>query len=143
MSYKGSCLCGCVCYEISEHIISFQYCYCSRCRRTTGSAHASNLITAPDQFQWTKGSDLVGRFEPKDAKHYATGFCKNCGSNLPWLTQSRQAMIIPAGTLDESFNNTPERNIFWGDKAPWYQLPTTLDTFNSVPGKSEVCRLDD
>jgi hypothetical protein len=51
----------------------------------TGSAHLANLLVNPDQFQWISGEEAVGRYEPAEAKHFATAFCKRCGSTVPWL----------------------------------------------------------
>ena len=94
---NGSCLCGKVRYEfINEHRV-FQYCHCSRCRKFTGSSHASNIIVDPEKFTWKAGEEHIGRYEHPDAKHFATTFCKVCGSSLPWLTQSWKAVVIPAG----------------------------------------------
>ena len=100
-SIKGSCLCGAVSYQFHGPEYIFQYCHCSRCRKFTGSAHASNIIISPDQFEWLTGADQIGRYEHPEAKHFATCFCRQCGSSLPWAAQSGGAMIIPAGTLDE------------------------------------------
>ena len=97
----------------------FQHCHCSRCRKFTGSAHAANIIVDPKQFEWLSGEDLVGRFEHPDAKHYATCFCKNCGSSLPWMAQSGRSVVIPAGTLDEDPEIRPIQNIYWDSRAAW------------------------
>jgi len=82
-SIKGSCLCQAVSYQFHGPEYVFQYCHCSRCRKFTGSAHASNIIVDPKQFEWLSGEDQVGRFEHPQAKHFATCFCKTCGSSLP------------------------------------------------------------
>lgn len=141
--YTGSCLCQSVSYQITTPFITFQYCHCSRCRKVTGSAHASNIIMNPEQFQWLKGEELVGRFEPAEAKNFASCFCKQCGSTLPWMAQSGKAIIIPAGTLDNGPDCLPERNLFWDSRAPWYTFNQQLDAYPTLPGKSEACRLDD
>ena len=94
----GSCLCGDVTYEVSGNIGIFQYCHCSRCRKFTGSAHSAHILIDPKNFEWLSGEDLVGRYEHPQAKHYATSFCKNCGSSLPWLAQSGKSIMITAGT---------------------------------------------
>ena len=60
---KGSCVCGIITYEITPPFKIFQYCYCSRCRKFTGSAQASNLFVPPSHFQWLQGQEHVGRFE--------------------------------------------------------------------------------
>ena len=96
----GSCLCENVAYKISGNLGIFQYCNCSRCRKFTGSAFASNLLVSPGDFRWLRGQDFVRRFELAETKHFATAFCNNCGSSLPWLAQTRKALVVPAGTLD-------------------------------------------
>jgi len=116
----GSCLCKKIHYEISGNMGVFQYCHCSRCRKITGSAHASNLFVAPDDFKWLSGEEWVGRYDPADTKYFATCFCKNCGSTLPWLSKSGRVVIIPAGTLDGNPEIEPSQNIYCGSGAEWY-----------------------
>ena len=129
---KGSCLCQAVSYQFHGPEYVFQYCHCSRCRKFTGSAHASNIIIDPKQFEWLSGEELVGRFEHPEARHFATCFCKQCGSSLPWLSQSGTAMIIPAGTLDEDPGIRPTQNIFWKDRAPWRAAVEDLPQYDEL-----------
>jgi len=131
----GSCLCGEVTYCFTGEVKVFQYCHCSRCQKFTGSAHASNIIIDPEQFKWTKGKNFVGRYELAEAKHFATCFCKNCGSSLPWKTKSGKAFIVPAGTLDDDPKIKPRHNIYYADKAPWYDAPDSLVKYNELPIK--------
>lgn len=129
----GSCLCGDVHYQYQGDPLVFQYCHCSRCRKITGSAHGSNIIVTPDQFQWTKGEEMVGRYELPEAKHFSVCFCKTCGSNLPWLTQSGKAVVIPAGTLDDDPQAKPKHNIYMASKACWYDSPEELPKYDELP----------
>ena len=130
---RGSCLCGAVGYEFEGPVYVFQYCHCSRCRKFTGSAHGSNIIVNPKQFRWLRGEDRVGRFEHPEAKHFATCFCRNCGSSLPWLAQSGASVVVPAGTLDEDPEIRPTQNIYWGSRAPWREDPGTLEQHDELP----------
>lgn len=130
---KGSCLCGAVRYEIDDNLGIFQYCHCSRCRKFTGSAFAANLLVRPGDFRWTRGEELVGRYEIPEARHFATAFCRNCGSSLPWLSKSGKAVIVPAGTLDETPAIRPQQNIFCASRASWYTEPDTLPQFDELP----------
>jgi len=132
---KGSCLCGEVRYEITPPFKIFQYCHCSRCRKFTGSAHASNLFVPPSQFQWLQGQDRVGRYEHPQSKYFATCFCKVCGSSLPWAVQRGANIVVPTGTLDEDPGIEPHQNIFWASKAPWYASPDDLHKFDEFPTK--------
>jgi len=133
---SGSCLCGEVTYEFSGSIKVFQYCHCSRCQKITGSAHASNIIIDPNEFNWLTGEDNIGRFELAEAKHFASSFCKRCGSSLPWLTQSGKAVIIPAGTLDQDPEVKPQHNIYFADKASWYVNADDLIKYDALPIKN-------
>lgn len=129
----GSCLCGEVTYEFAEDIKVFQYCHCSRCRKFTGSAHAANIIIDPINFQWLTGEKSVGRFELAEARHFATSFCSKCGSSLPWLTKSGKAYVIPAGTLDQAASIKPVHNIYYADKAEWYEGACKLTMYDELP----------
>jgi hypothetical protein len=131
----GSCLCGKVSYELSGNMGIFQYCHCSRCRKFSGSAHSAALFVAPDQLQWLSGADWVGRYEPADTKHFATSFCKNCGSALPWQTKSGKAVVVPAGTLDDAPAIKPTQNLFCGSGASWYVESSTLPKHDEMPKK--------
>jgi hypothetical protein len=132
---NGSCLCGEVAYQLSGPLRSFKYCHCSRCRKVTGSAHAANLYVNLNQFTLVKGEALYGRYELEGAEFYATGFCKQCGSNLPWLTQTGQKMIIPAGSLDDEIEVTPSQNIFCGSQVNWYVDVSSIPKFDELPPK--------
>lgn len=132
---KGSCLCGEVAYEIDPPIKIFQYCHCSRCRKFTGSAHASNLFVPPAQFRWLKGEELVGRFEEPKAKYFATCFCKNCGSSLPWEVKGGKNVVIPAGTLDDDPGLKPQQSIFWDHRAAWYEETCDLNKYAEFPNR--------
>ncbi|MER2494190.1 GFA family protein [Catenovulum sediminis] len=132
---KGSCLCNQVQFEVQPPVQLFQYCHCSRCRKVTGSAHASNLYAKNSQLIWLKGEDLVQRYEVPDAKYFATCFCKHCGSALPWTVKGRDTLVIPAGSLDEDLDTTPLQSIHWASKANWYTSPNSIPHFDELPPK--------
>lgn len=129
----GSCLCGDVRYEITGNMGVFQYCHCSRCRKITGSAHAANLFVAPADFHWLEGESLVRRFEPSHTKYFATCFCEQCGSTLPWLSKSGKVVIIPAGTMDADPGVRPSQNIFCGSRPAWYVHASEMPENEEMP----------
>lgn len=131
--FKGSCLCGEVTYEIYGPFKMFQYCHCSRCRKSSGSAHASNLFVPPEQFKWTKGEKLLGRYEHPDAKYFASTFCKQCGSSLPWAVQGGKNIVVTAGTLDDDPGIRPMWNLFWKSKAAWFESTSDLPSHDEFP----------
>jgi len=131
--FSGSCLCGAVAYTIEPPFRTFQYCHCSRCRKFTGSAHASNLFCPSSQFRWTRGEDQVGRYEVPGTKYHATCFCKTCGSSLPWENQGGGMVMVPAGTLDDDPGQRPVRCIYWQSRAPWHVETHELEKFDELP----------
>ena len=130
---RGSCLCGTITYQIQGPFKIFQYCHCTRCRKFTGSAHTSSLFVSPEQFMWLTGKESIGRFEHPTAKYYATSFCKNCGSSLPWLTKGGKNVVVTAGTLDSDPGIKPFQNVFWDSKAPWFENSHRLKKFGELP----------
>ena len=130
---NGSCLCGAVNYQIEGPFKIFQYCHCSRCRKFTGSAYASNLFVPPERFRWTSGEGMIRRYEHPDAKYFATNFCKQCGSSLPWAVKGGKNIIVTAGTLDDDPGIKPMWNIFWRSKASWYEESSDLPKHDEFP----------
>jgi hypothetical protein len=116
---RGSCLCGSVRFEVRKPYLRFAHCYCQRCRKATGSSHATNLYVAPPQFSWVAGESGAKRYDLPNAASFATMYCTSCGGPLPHFTRSGREVVIPAGTLDTPPDAAPDRNIFWGSRAPW------------------------
>ena len=130
---KGSCLCGAVGFELRRPFLFFQYCHCSRCRKTSGSAHGANILVKAGQLAWTRGEEHVRRWELPEAQYFCTGFCNVCGASLPWLGRTGKTYIVPAGALDDDPGCTPERNIYWGSRAAWEAAVGELPTFDEGP----------
>ena len=131
--YTGSCICGSVKYEISGEFRFFFHCYCSRCRKSTGTGHASNVILHPEAAAWTAGEELIGSYKVADAQRYRTVFCKNCGSPLPRVAPDLSIAVIPAGTLDNYPDIEPTGRIFCGSKADWACDTTGLPAWDEYP----------
>ena len=129
----GSCLCGAITYEIRSPFLRFAHCHCRRCRKATGTGHATNLYAAPDRFHWTSGEDLVARFDLASAESFATTFCRNCGSPLPHHTRSGREMVVPAGSLDVQPMQMPQARIFWDSRASWACSSDDLPRFSEYP----------
>jgi len=80
---KGSCLCGAVKYEVTGEPKRFYDCHCSRCRKATGTGHASNLFLQPGALKWLSGEQEIRAFKVPEAKRFTNTFCATCASRLP------------------------------------------------------------
>jgi hypothetical protein len=130
---SGGCLCGAVKFEVENDFKRFYFCHCQQCRKITGSAHASNLFARPDAITWITGEQHKKQFNYPD-RDFTVVFCSECGSGLPFVTKSGKALLVPAGSLDSEPNIQPNNNIFWAERAAWYdngKLATTCEGFPS------------
>lgn len=116
---SGSCLCGSVRYEISGEPMKFYHCHCQRCRKATGTGHASNLLVKPGAIKWITGEALIRNFKVPEAQRFTNCFCSACGSRLPRYVKETDFIVIPAGSLDSDPTIRPQARIFWASRASW------------------------
>jgi len=132
---KGSCLCGAVKYEASGEAKRFYHCHCSRCRKATGTGHASNLFLQPGTLRWLAGEDQVRAFKVAEAKRFTNTFCATCGGRLPRQAAGTDIVMIPAGSLDGEAPIAPQARIFHGSRAGWSCGGDGLPVFAEYPSQ--------
>lgn len=120
-TFSGQCLCGAVQYSVTTEVEDFYFCHCEQCRKITGSAFASNILTKPARINWVSGSEFIKQFDYPEPRMFTKVFCANCGSGLPYLNKKGAALIIPAGSLNHEPKMKSSHNIFWNESALWYQ----------------------
>ena len=126
---KGTCLCGAVKYEASGEAKRFFHCHCSRCRKATGTGHASNLFLQPGTLKWLSGEEQIRAFKVPEAKRFTNTFCASCGGRLPRQAQGTDIVLIPAGSLDDEAPIAPQARIFCGSRASWSCSDDALPEF--------------
>jgi hypothetical protein len=133
LTMTGSCLCGAVSYEITGNTGQFWHCHCQRCRKATGTGHASNILMKPESVEWTSGNDRLKYYKLPGAKRFATVFCSTCGSLMPRVAQDLSIAVIPAGTLDNDPGLRPQARIFQDSRAKWSCDTTALPCHETYP----------
>ncbi len=133
MTFKGSCLCGAVKYELTGEPKRFYHCHCSRCRKATGTGHASNIMVKEESFKWLGGEDLLKRYKVPEAERFYTHFCSICGCAMPRPVPEIDAIVIPAGSLDNEIDIKPEARIFWDSRVEWSCSGDGIRTFSEYP----------
>ncbi len=134
LTLTGSCLCGAVSYEITGDAGRFWHCHCQRCRKATGTGHASNIIMKPDTVNWTSGNDYLKYYKVPESKRFATVFCSSCGSLMPRVAQDLSVAVIPAGSLDRDPGIRPQGRIYQDSRAAWSCDDTALPCYETYPG---------
>jgi hypothetical protein len=120
-------------YEISGEPTRFYHCHCTRCRKSSGTGHATNLFLQPASLVWLRGEELVRSFKIPEAKRFTRQFCANCGSGLPRQVKDTDIVIAPAGSLDSEPAIRPQARIFWNSRAGWSCHGDDLPVYPEYP----------
>lgn len=131
---SGSCLCRAVKYEVEGEVERFSHCHCERCRKATGTGHASNVLISPlSSLKWLTGESLLARYEVPEAKRFYNCFCSKCGSPMPREIEQLDAVLVPAGSVDGNLPALPQHRIFWESRADWSCQDGDLPVFSEYP----------
>jgi len=130
---SGSCLCGAVRYTATGEAQRFYHCHCSRCRKASGTGHASNLFLK-GTLAWESGEDKVKCFKVPDAERFTNTFCETCGGRVPRFIEQYGVVFIPAGSLDNEPDLAPQARIFMGSRSAWSCGDHHLPEFDEYPG---------
>ncbi len=119
--HQGSCLCGAVKYNVKGPFIRFFFCHCSRCRRSTGTAHAANIFTRAGNVSFISGEEKIKRFDLPEAAQFSRAFCTECGSPVPYVSRDGKVNVVPAGSLTTFDERKVDANVHWDSRAVWYE----------------------
>ena len=132
--FQGSCLCGCIQYQVKKFTGPFLFCHCTRCRKAGGSAFASNCMIKIDDFELLSGKDQLKGFDA------GTGvirkFCRNCGSPIYSQREAEPEILrLRMGTVDTPLNHVikPSAHIFVDSKAEWDEINDNLPQHSGKP----------
>lgn len=126
MLLKGSCHCGAVRFSVQSHEpVPFMRCYCSICRKTSGSGGFAINLGADYASLKVKGREHLGVYRAKLGHGRRSkgerNFCKQCGSPL-WLWDPRWPDLVhpQAGAIDTPLPAPPSvTHIMLGSKPGW------------------------
>lgn len=116
--YSGRCLCGGIRYEIHAEIGEILHCHCQLCRKSNGTAFATNASVRIKDFKFVQGEHLLKKF--KSSEMIERCFCQECGSPIIAIKASTPEFYrLRLGSLDSIISHKPTRHIFVADKANW------------------------
>ncbi len=127
--YQGSCLCGAVTLEVHGNIESIIHCHCSTCRKTSGTAYATNGFIATKDLLIKTGQDNIAFYEAVQGKK--RHFCKVCASPIfSSHEQSPDRLRLRLGILDSAIEERPMSHNFVSSRANWDDLDATLPRYD-------------
>jgi hypothetical protein len=109
------------------------HCHCTRCRKTRGAGHATNLFVPLDGLRYLRGEELLSKYRLPEAKYFAHWFCQVCGSTMPRFDEARGIAIIPLGAFDDDPIARPDRHIHVAARAAWDAITDDLPQFEAEP----------
>ncbi|MCW5662889.1 MAG: GFA family protein [Piscinibacter sp.] len=119
-------------FELSPPFRMMVHCHCSRCRKSSGIGHATNLVAEPTPLRWLSGEADITCYLPT-ARSFGKWFCHRCGCPLLRLTRDGALVVIPGGSLDEEPAITPTDHIFWSSRVAWACPSDELPTHAGYP----------
>ena len=128
---RGSCLCGCVRYEVEGRIGDLSHCHCSMCRKAHGAAFGTYGKVAWEGFRITSGEHLVKTY--RSSADVSRTFCANCGAALQFIRDGKAGFGLAVGTLDSDCEARATAQIWTRDKAPWWDLERQPPAFDTYP----------
>lgn len=136
MKIEGSCYCGAVHFTAISHTpYPYMHCYCSFCRKTSGSggyginimAQADSLIVEGEEsLHFHHGMEHDPTTDKLVANQNRRYFCQHCGSSL-WAADPRWAeWIYPfASAITTDLPRPPEVvHIMLDFAVPWVEIPS-------------------
>ncbi|KAH8835057.1 Mss4-like protein [Flagelloscypha sp. PMI_526] len=118
---KGSCHCGVVRFTVeSSTNVPFALCYCSICRKTSGTGGATNLGGYSKSLNILQGKEHISVYnavldrdtEKERRANSERNFCSKCGTHL-WLYDSTWPELIHplAQVIDEPELPVPDSRV--------------------------------
>ena len=132
---KGQCLCEKIKFEFDERDEIAMNCHCSVCRRSHGSAYATQLLSSKKSLKITQGKEYLKEYHsPKGIR----AFCSCCGSRLMNYVADNNKydsdyMSVALSAVVSEHNIKPCNNIFVGSKAPWVDIEINETNYEGYP----------
>lgn len=116
----GSCLCGCVKFEIEGKPRSLSYCHCGQCQKSGGVFSA--VLVGDSKSLTVIGQENIVRHKPEEPWNYSPSFCKKCGSSLGELATDEGIYVVAVSALDNDPGIKPTAHLHTASKPPWFDI---------------------
>ena len=130
-TYKGSCFCGAVEFEVAGAPAVMGYCHCGDCAAWAAAPINSFSMWPPDSVRITKGEDSVGTFNKTENAYRK--FCTSCGGHLMTDHPGMGLVDIYANVVP-SLTHEPTLHVHYGNKT--ISMKDGLPKFKDLPADS-------
>jgi hypothetical protein len=134
--HTGGCLCGQLRYEAVGEPAMAGHCYCTDCRKASGSGfipfmgYPADRLTVTGETRHVKSRSFRGTEAVRN-------ICPVCGSLVFGGILGQDDMhTVYAGTLDDPAVFSPSIALFNSVRPAWAMLPEGVTVFETMPGAS-------
>jgi len=131
---RGECTCGAVGIEFDYPAFWAWHDHSRATQRAQGAAYATYIGCWRSRMRFTKGSDLVARFEDAE-KRTARSFCARCGTPLLYERgHSPQMVNLPRALFAARTGREPRYHVGLAEAAEWAYAGEKLRPLRGYPG---------
>jgi hypothetical protein len=129
---SGKCLCGKIEF-LAEDVPGMVFnCHCSRCRKSHGSAFATQVFANGASLKFVKGKELLCEYDGGSGG--LRTFCSNCGSRLMnYSKDSTDYLSICISAIDSDIKIAPVADCFTDNKFEWCQVDKNIQQYSALP----------
>jgi len=129
----GRCLCETVRYETDSAIAFAGHCYCTDCRRASGTGHCTHAVVPEGGFAVTGEVRFFAK-AADSGNMVRRGFCPQCGSHLYSTNDATPGLVyLRASSLDAPNEIVPALSVYASRAPNWDRPPQNLPTFAEMP----------
>jgi len=130
---EGGCLCGAVRYQVVGEPMMVGNCYCTDCRRASGTSHATHVVF-PETAVTVTG-EVSAYASPADSGNLVTRtFCPTCGCAIHSTNAAMPGMIfIRASSLDDPDSIEPQMTVYASRAPKWAAIDHGKPVFAVMP----------
>ncbi|HEX8534992.1 MAG TPA: GFA family protein [Allosphingosinicella sp.] len=131
--YSGGCRCGQLRYEATGEPLFAGYCFCTDCRKSSGSGFIPFMGFSGADLSFS-GTSREVRCTALRGSEAVRNFCTECGGLVfGGRVGLDEQHTIYAGSLDDPSLFEPSVAIFAREKPDWVSLPPEVRCFALMP----------
>ncbi len=129
-TYKGSCFCGEVEFEVTGAPAVMGYCHCVDCASWAAAPINSFSLWPPASVRVTKGEANIGTFNKTESSYRK--FCKTCGGHL-MTDHPGMSLVDVYPNVVPDFTHEPTVHVFYANKT--ISVKDGLPKFKDMPAE--------
>lgn len=132
-AFTGRCLCGAISYSVDAEPTVVGDCYCTDCRRSSGTSHCTHAAI-PDSALTVTGAVTVYERAADSGNLVRRAFCGHCGSAIYSTNRGIPGMtFIRVSSMDDLDRAAPQMSVYASRAPAWARLDRSHPVFETMP----------